>query len=159
MATTDQPLRVVQWTTGKVASEAVKAIAERPDLELLGVFAFSKEKVGQDAGELTNLGRSLGVTATDDIDALIALKPDCVIYMPRTRMSTTSPVCCGRGSTSPRRPASSPATRTAPRRARRWRRRPRRGRSACSAAASIRAGSPTWLRLPPVSAERSATCG
>ncbi|MBL7491469.1 dihydrodipicolinate reductase [Frankia sp. AgB1.9] len=82
MATTDHPLRVVQWTTGKVASEAVKAIAERPDLELVGVFAFSKEKVGQDAGELAKVGRDLGVTATDDIDALIALKPDCVIYMP-----------------------------------------------------------------------------
>ncbi|WP_045879675.1 dihydrodipicolinate reductase [Pseudofrankia sp. DC12] len=82
MATTGHPLRVVQWTTGKVASEALKAIAERPDLELVGVFAFSKEKVGQDAGELANVGRGLGVAATDDLDALIALKPDCVVYMP-----------------------------------------------------------------------------
>ncbi|CAO5152990.1 Dihydrodipicolinate reductase [Frankia sp. AiPs1] len=82
MATVDRPVRIVQWTTGKVASEAVKAIAERPDLELVGVYAYSKDKIGKDAGELTGLGRDLGVVATDDIDALIALQPDCVLYMP-----------------------------------------------------------------------------
>jgi hypothetical protein len=82
MATTDRPLRVVQWTTGKVASEALKATVERPDLELVGVYAFSKAKVGKDVGELAGLGRTIGVAATDDIDALIALQPDCVAYMP-----------------------------------------------------------------------------
>jgi hypothetical protein len=77
-----RPLRVVQWTTGNVAREALKAIVERPDLELVGVYAFSKEKVGQDVGDLAKLGRTFGVPATDDIDALVDLKPDCVVYMP-----------------------------------------------------------------------------
>ena len=77
-----RPLRVVQWTTGKVARESLKAVIERPDLELVGVFAFSPDKVGQDAGELAGLGRTLGVRATDDIEAIIALAPDCVLYMP-----------------------------------------------------------------------------
>ena len=35
--------------------------------------------MGKDAGELAN-GDPIGVTATNDADALIALKPDCVIY-------------------------------------------------------------------------------
>ena len=74
--------RVVQWTTGLVARQAVKAIVERPDLNLVGAYAFSPEKVGQDLGDLTGLGRQLGVQATDDIDALVALEPDCVVYMP-----------------------------------------------------------------------------
>jgi 2,4-diaminopentanoate dehydrogenase len=74
--------RVVQWTTGLVARQAVKAIVERPDLELVGVYAFSNDKVGQDAGDLVGLGRQLGIRATDDIEALIALQPDCVVYMP-----------------------------------------------------------------------------
>jgi hypothetical protein len=74
--------RIVQWTTGLVARHAVKAIVERPDLELVGVYAYSKDKVGKDAGELVGLGRSVGVTATDDIDQLIGLRPDCVLYMP-----------------------------------------------------------------------------
>ncbi|MET0286884.1 MAG: dihydrodipicolinate reductase [Polyangiales bacterium] len=75
-------LRVVQWTTGKVATQSIKAILDRPELELVGLYAFSKEKVGQDVGDLIQLGRKLGVKATNDIDALLALKPDCIVYMP-----------------------------------------------------------------------------
>lgn len=76
------PLRVVQWTTGKVAREAVIAILERPDLELIGAYAFSPEKAGKDVGELCELDRTLGVTATNDIDEIVGWKPDCVVYMP-----------------------------------------------------------------------------
>ncbi len=78
----DRPLRVVQWTTGNVARQAVQAVVERADLELVGGYAFSASKVGCDIGELAGLGRDLGVTATDDIEALVALNPDCVLYMP-----------------------------------------------------------------------------
>lgn len=77
-----RPLTVVQWTTGKVATQSILAILERPALELVGVYAFSKEKVGQDVGDLIKLGRKLGIQATDDIDALLALRPDCVVYTP-----------------------------------------------------------------------------
>jgi hypothetical protein len=80
--TTVRPLRIVQWTTGIVAREAVKAIVERPDLELVGVYAFSDNKIGQDVGDLAKTGQKLGVAATNDIDALIDLQPDCVVYMP-----------------------------------------------------------------------------
>lgn len=80
--TTQQPLRLVQWTSGKVATEAVKAILARPDMELVGAFAFSAKKVGQDLGVLCGIEAPIGVVATDDIDAIIALKPDCVLYMP-----------------------------------------------------------------------------
>jgi hypothetical protein len=58
------------------------ALVERPELELVGVYAFSKDKVGRDVGELAGLGRSLGILATDDIEAIIGLAPDCVLYMP-----------------------------------------------------------------------------
>lgn len=79
---TGTPLRLVQWTTGNISRAAVKAILERPELELVGVYAFSPEKVGKDVGELCELGETVGVTATDDIDAIIALRSDCVVYMP-----------------------------------------------------------------------------
>ena len=80
---TQRPLRVVQWTTGNIARQAIKAVVERPDdLELVGVFAYSADKVGKDASELAGLADPTGVTATDDINALIALQPDCVLYMP-----------------------------------------------------------------------------
>jgi hypothetical protein len=82
VGTNEQTIRVVQWTTGMVARQAVKAIVARPDLELVGAYAFSAEKVGRDVAELVGLDGATGVLATDDIDALIALEPDCVVYMP-----------------------------------------------------------------------------
>jgi 2,4-diaminopentanoate dehydrogenase len=73
--------RVVQWNTGNVGNSSLQSIANHPDLELVGCYAWSKEKVGRDAGELVGLA-PLGVAATNDVDALLALKPDCVVYNP-----------------------------------------------------------------------------
>ncbi len=75
------PLRVVQWTTGNVGRRSLRAIAANPELELVGCYAWSPDKVGRDAGELAGIGK-LGVAATDDADALLALAPDCVSYNP-----------------------------------------------------------------------------
>jgi len=74
-------LRVVQWTTGNVGVQSAKAIAENPGLELVGCYAWSPQKVGRDVGELCGMA-PLGVTATNDVDALLALRPDCVVYNP-----------------------------------------------------------------------------
>jgi hypothetical protein len=41
----------------------------------------SPDKVGQDVGEICG-GEPMGVTATDDIDALLGLEADCVLYSP-----------------------------------------------------------------------------
>ncbi len=76
---TPVPIRTVVWSTGGVGAIAIDAIARRPDLELVGVWVHSADKVGKDAGELAG-GKPLGVTATNDADALISLAPDCVVY-------------------------------------------------------------------------------
>ena len=55
-------------------------IIERPDLELVGVHANGAGKVGRDAADLCGLTSPTGVIATDDIDALVALGADCVVY-------------------------------------------------------------------------------
>jgi hypothetical protein len=73
--------RVVQWTTGNVGKQSALAIARSPALELVGCFAWSPDKVGRDVGELCGVA-PLGVTASDDVDALLALEPDCVVYNP-----------------------------------------------------------------------------
>ncbi|GBG39252.1 NAD(P)H-dependent amine dehydrogenase family protein [Mycobacterium montefiorense] len=73
--------RVVQWTTGNVGKSSVKAIAANQELELVGCYAWSPEKAGRDVGELCGLG-PLNVKATNDIEELLALKPDCVVYNP-----------------------------------------------------------------------------
>jgi hypothetical protein len=74
-------LRVVQWTTGNVGKRSVRAVVGHPDLELVGCYAWSADKVGRDVGELCGVD-PVGVTATDDVDALMALRPDCVVYNP-----------------------------------------------------------------------------
>lgn len=73
--------KVIQWTTGHIARAAVAGILNHPDLELVGCYAYSKEKDGKDVGELCGID-PIGVTATSDIDKLLALEADCVSYMP-----------------------------------------------------------------------------
>jgi hypothetical protein len=72
--------RVVAWSTGNVGVHAIAGIDARPDLELVGLWVSNPDKVGKDAGELAGLGRSLGVAATNDVDAVLALKPDVVVH-------------------------------------------------------------------------------
>jgi hypothetical protein len=72
---------VVQWTTGNVGKRSVRAVVAHPDLELVGCYAWSGDKVGRDVGELCGI-HPVGVTATDDVDVLLGLKPDCVVYNP-----------------------------------------------------------------------------
>jgi len=74
-------LRVIQWATGHVGRAAIEGVAAHPELELVGVYARAPEKVGRDAGTLCGLA-PLGVRATDDVEALLALPADCVVYAP-----------------------------------------------------------------------------
>ena len=66
---------------GNTGSAAVRGMVGHPVLELVGCYAYSPEKVGKDVGALGGID-PLGVIATDDVDALLALEPDCVSYMP-----------------------------------------------------------------------------
>ena len=69
----------MQWSSGGAGAIAVRAIARRPDLELAGLWVHSPAKVGRDAGELAGIAK-LGVPATNDAEALLALAPDCICY-------------------------------------------------------------------------------
>jgi 4-hydroxy-tetrahydrodipicolinate reductase len=73
-------VRVVQWSTGNVGRHAVAGLAAHPELELVGLFVSNPDKVGRDAGELAGLGKSLGISASGDADALLALRPDCIVH-------------------------------------------------------------------------------
>ncbi|MEZ5381548.1 MAG: hypothetical protein R2754_07090 [Microthrixaceae bacterium] len=69
------------WGTGNMGRAAIRAVDAHPDLELAAVIVANPDKVGRDAGELAGLGRSLGVTATDDAEAVLAGSPGAVAYM------------------------------------------------------------------------------
>ena len=49
-------------------------------MELVGLYVYSAEKDGRDAGELCGLG-PVGVMATRDIEEIIGLQADCCLYM------------------------------------------------------------------------------
>ena len=74
-------LRVVQWATGGVGVAAIKGVLEHPELELAGCWVHSEAKSGKDVGEIIGID-PLGVTATNDVDAILALDADAVIYTP-----------------------------------------------------------------------------
>ena len=73
--------RVIQWATGGVGRAAIEGVLDHPELELVGCWVHSDEKNGRDVGELVGRG-SVGVTATSDIDAALAVDADCVVYAP-----------------------------------------------------------------------------
>ncbi len=70
----------IVWGTGNVGRLAVRAVDAQPGLELTGVIVHDPGKAGRDAGDLAGLGRDLGVTATTDVDAVLASRPQAVVY-------------------------------------------------------------------------------
>ena len=74
--------RVVQWATGNIGTRALREVIRHPDLTLVGVVVYDDAKNGIDAGELCD-EPATGVLATTDRASITALRPDCVLYMPR----------------------------------------------------------------------------
>src|ERR1700761_8558766 len=72
--------RVVVWGTGFVGRMVIAEIVKHPLFELVGVGVSNPEKVGRDVGEICSLGKDLGLAATDDVDALISLRPDALVH-------------------------------------------------------------------------------
>ena len=84
--------RVIQWASGKVGSRAVKAVLEHPDLELVGLYVYSAEKIGKDIGEICGLD-PIGINAVGDRQAILDMQADCVLYMPDQRYCNFDDVC------------------------------------------------------------------
>jgi hypothetical protein len=77
--TPDQHYKVVVWATGRVGKLAIRTIADRPNLDLVGVWVHSKSKEGEDCGVLAGID-PLGVTATRNQEEILAGDADCVVY-------------------------------------------------------------------------------
>jgi hypothetical protein len=75
--------RIIQWGTGAVGREVLRgALDARSGLELAGVRVYSADKDGVDAGELIDR-EPVGVLATTDVERILAIEADCVVYTPR----------------------------------------------------------------------------
>ena len=73
-------IRVVHIGTGNVGRLALSELVANPAFELTGLVVSADEKVGRDAGELAGLDVVTGITATKDLDAVLATNPDCAVY-------------------------------------------------------------------------------
>lgn len=78
----DRTYRVIIWGTGSVGRLALREALARPELEVVGVRVYSESKDGVDIGELVG-GDPVGISATRDVDALLALDADCVLHTPQ----------------------------------------------------------------------------
>jgi hypothetical protein len=72
-------IRVIQWATGPVGAAALREVIDSPDLELVGVFAYSASKVGVDAGDLLNRPPT-GVKVSGDKAEILDCQADVVLH-------------------------------------------------------------------------------
>jgi 4-hydroxy-tetrahydrodipicolinate reductase len=73
-------IKVAAIGTGNVGKHALTQLIKDPRFELTGVWVSSDAKAGKDAAELAGLDDSTGITATTDLDAILATEPECVVY-------------------------------------------------------------------------------
>ncbi|MCC5670766.1 4-hydroxy-tetrahydrodipicolinate reductase [Nostoc sp. CHAB 5784] len=62
---------IVNGAAGKMGREVVKAIAQAPDMTLMGAIDTSLEHQGKDAGELLDLGKPLGIPITNQLEPML----------------------------------------------------------------------------------------
>jgi hypothetical protein len=74
--------RVIQWATGAMGRNCLRAIIDHPAMELVGVYVYGADKAGRDAGEIARRAPT-GVLATRDVEQILALDADVVIHAAR----------------------------------------------------------------------------
>ncbi|MFZ0140642.1 MAG: diacylglycerol kinase [Aeromicrobium sp.] len=82
-------IRVAQVGTGNAGSLTLRQLIQDQRFELVAVGVSTPEKLGQDAGALAGLGVRTGVKAVMDLEAVVAARPECVVYC---AMGDTRPV-------------------------------------------------------------------
>ncbi|BCI55110.1 diacylglycerol kinase [Mycolicibacterium litorale] len=73
-------IRVAQIGTGNVGNHALTQLITDPQFELTGVWVSSQAKAGKDAAELVGLSDRTGISATNDLDEVLATGPQCAVY-------------------------------------------------------------------------------
>ncbi|MDT5073164.1 MAG: hypothetical protein QOH82_2484 [Mycobacterium sp.] len=73
-------IKVAAIGTGNVGKHALSQLIVDPRFELTGVWVSSESKAGKDAAELAGFDDSTGITATTDLEAILAAEPECVVY-------------------------------------------------------------------------------
>ncbi|OGB01130.1 MAG: hypothetical protein A3E25_24285 [Burkholderiales bacterium RIFCSPHIGHO2_12_FULL_69_20] len=73
------PYKLMVWGPGHMGKLCIWETTQSPAYELVGVRTYSESKNGVDAGELIGIA-PLGVKLTTDVDALLKIDCDCIVY-------------------------------------------------------------------------------
>ncbi len=74
--------RAIQWATGAMGGSVLRGLIDHPSVELAGVYVYSENKRGRDAGDLVSRSPT-GVLATNSLEEIVALDADVVIHCGR----------------------------------------------------------------------------
>jgi 4-hydroxy-tetrahydrodipicolinate reductase len=76
--------RLIFWGPGHIGGAVLREVLQQhaDEYEVVGARVYSPAKDGRDIGELVGL-EPIGVAATTDADAILALEADCVVYTPQ----------------------------------------------------------------------------
>jgi hypothetical protein len=74
--------KVVQWATGGMGKNCLRAVIDHPAMELVGVYVYGADKEGKDVGTIARR-EPTGILATRNVDAILALDADVVIHAAR----------------------------------------------------------------------------
>lgn len=77
-----KPFRVIVWGPGGLGAICARLVLEKPEFELVGVFVYSKEKSGQDVGDLIGTAKN-GIIAISDPEQALSIECDCILYLAR----------------------------------------------------------------------------
>jgi len=75
----NEKYKVIVWGPGKMGSYAMHHFINSKEFELVGVRGFFETEVNVDAGTFLGID-PVGVTMTDDVEALLKLDADCVLF-------------------------------------------------------------------------------
>lgn len=85
---------VAQWATGHTGLHSLRKVIEHPSYDLVALRVYADEKTGRDAADIAGGDVApAGVVATNDINDVIAARPDCVLYMPLLDRESIDDMC------------------------------------------------------------------
>lgn len=68
----ENKIRVIFFGFGPMGKLIAKGIVEKKGVEIVGAVDIAKDIIGKDIGEVLELGKTLGVTITDDFEGLLS---------------------------------------------------------------------------------------
>src|SRR5687767_6029138 len=92
MAAKSGPIRVIHFGLGPIGAAVLRQVATRPGFKVVGAVDIDPAKVGKDAGDVCNAGRTLKVKVSNDAKkAIKASNPDVAVLCTSSSLKKVLP--------------------------------------------------------------------